>query len=270
MEREVVLEEMRRVAARLGTETLTRREFYGGSGVRQAEIERYFDRWSDAVAAAGLKVSRASIDDEGLLREMAASFARCGGVPQRRQLARGTRYSVSVYQHRFGSWRGALIAFREWMAATGEPFPFAEELDAAIEDRCRGGSRRGIGVARRATQGARRQSCCGRTRAFRGHVFEPVNEQGVIALFGSVFWELGFMIEPIRTGYPACEARRRFEGREELWERVLIEFEYRSCGFRRDGHDRAGCDLVVCWIHDWAECPVEVLELRAAVARLSR
>ncbi|HUG93991.1 MAG TPA: hypothetical protein VML55_24385 [Planctomycetaceae bacterium] len=39
------------------------------------------------------------------------------------------------------------------------------------------------------------------------------------------------------------------------------KFEHRSRKFREHGHDPAGCDLVVCWRHDWPDCPVEVLEL---------
>jgi hypothetical protein len=30
-------------------------------------------------------------------------------------------------------------------------------------------------------------------------------------------------------------------------------------------HDPKGCDLIVCWEHNWPECPLEVLELRAIV-----
>jgi hypothetical protein len=47
--------------------------------------------------------------------------------------------------------------------------------------------------------------------------------------------------------------------------RCRIEFEYRSSNFQRHGHDPAGVDLVVCWDHDWPECPVDVLELSGAV-----
>jgi len=28
------------------------------------------------------------------------------------------------------------------------------------------------------------------------------------------------------------------------------------------------CDLIVCWEHDWTECPIEVLELKEAIRRL--
>ena len=30
-------------------------------------------------------------------------------------------------------------------------------------------------------------------------------------------------------------------------------------------HPAAHCDLIVCWTHNWKECPVEVLELSKLV-----
>jgi hypothetical protein len=30
----------------------------------------------------------------------------------------------------------------------------------------------------------------------------------------------------------------------------------------------ATLDLIVCWRHDWPECPVEVIELRALIEQL--
>jgi len=32
------------------------------------------------------------------------------------------------------------------------------------------------------------------------------------------------------------------------------------------GHDVGGADLIVCWEHNWPECPLEVVELRKAVS----
>jgi hypothetical protein len=96
----------------------------------------------------------------------------------------------------------------------------------------------------------------------------PTNEQGVLILFGMVCRELGFLVESARAEYPDCEAKRYYPKRRNPWRRVRIEFEYLSSGFRAGGHDPDGCDLVVCWIHDWPACPVEVLELRPEVARL--
>jgi hypothetical protein len=92
---------------------------------------------------------------------------------------------------------------------------------------------------------------------------EPENELGVILLFGMVAERLGFSIESIQEGFPDCDAKRREvndRGKEYL-RRVLIEFEYNSKHFVHDGHDPDGCHLIVCWKHDWPDCPLEVIEL---------
>jgi hypothetical protein len=33
------------------------------------------------------------------------------------------------------------------------------------------------------------------------------------------------------------------------------------------GHPPDGCDLIVCWEHNWPESPLEVVELKSALAR---
>ena len=51
-------------------------------------------------------------------------------------------------------------------------------------------------------------------------------------------------------------------------QKIRIEFEYESRNFLRHLHNANGCDLIVCWKHNWPECPLEVLELREAVKRV--
>ena len=94
---------------------------------------------------------------------------------------------------------------------------------------------------------------------FRGLVYGPVNEMGVVALFAKVSEEIGFIIEEIRADFPDCIARRQVD---RGWERVAIEFELKSSSFHRHGHDAEACDLIVCWEHDWEDCPVPVLALK--------
>jgi len=98
---------------------------------------------------------------------------------------------------------------------------------------------------------------------FRGLVYGPANEMGVVALFAKVSEEMGFIIEEIRAAFPDCVARKRVD---KGWERVFIEFEYLSSNFQRHGHDPDGCDLIVCWNHDWDACPVPVLTLQSYVS----
>ena len=87
----------------------------------------------------------------------------------------------------------------------------------------------------------------------------PVNENGVIFAFGSVAKELGFSILHIQMAFPDCQALRQTA--PERWQRVRIEFEYESRNFLTHMHEEEGCDLIVCWRHNWPECPLEVLAL---------
>ena len=94
---------------------------------------------------------------------------------------------------------------------------------------------------------------------------EPVNEMGVMCLFVLLARRLGFIIDVLRSQFPDCEARVEVEpGR---WQRVWIEFEFESVGFRNHRHDPEGCDIIVCWRHNWTGCPKKlvVLELRTVV-----
>src|SRR6185312_2239848 len=87
----------------------------------------------------------------------------------------------------------------------------------------------------------------------------PTNESGVLVLFGAMARDLGFIITRVQAAFPDCEALRRMQNGR--WQRVLIEFEFESKSFNLHLHDPAGCDMIVCWVHNWKECPVEVIEL---------
>lgn len=100
---------------------------------------------------------------------------------------------------------------------------------------------------------------------FRGLVYSPLNENGVIFLFGKVAEDMNMYVEEIKPGFPDCIARR-FVGKG--WERVAVEFEYKSSNFRSHGHDPKFCDLIICWEHDWPDCPLEVIELRDRIKQL--
>ena len=83
---------------------------------------------------------------------------------------------------------------------------------------------------------------------FRGLVYGPINEQGVVYLFGLVAEDLNIRVESIQQGYPDCTAVR-YVGKGR-WERIDIEFEYVSSNF---DHDPDKCDVLVCWEDDLPE-----------------
>ena len=103
---------------------------------------------------------------------------------------------------------------------------------------------------------------------FKGLRHAPLNEQGVIYLFALVAEDLGFIVEALGTSFPDCQAKRRMDKKGYRWKPVRIEFEYYSSDFKRHDHPVEGCDLIVCWKHDWPDCPLEVLELSEEIKKL--
>jgi hypothetical protein len=89
----------------------------------------------------------------------------------------------------------------------------------------------------------------------------PVNELGVMVLFGMVAAGLGLQVESVQGKFPDCIAKRQVAPGK--WQYLRIEFEYESKNFKLHGHDPKGCDMIVCWRHNWRECPaeIEVVEL---------
>jgi hypothetical protein len=53
---------------------------------------------------------------------------------------------------------------------------------------------------------------------FRGLRHEPVNEDGVVFLFGMVARELGYLVEAVQAGFPDCEAKLQIA--PSKWQRV--------------------------------------------------
>lgn len=100
---------------------------------------------------------------------------------------------------------------------------------------------------------------------FRGLLLAPSNEQEVVLLFGLLlpFLDEPFSIDECREAFPDCTAIRSRDGRK-----LRIEFELLSANFHEHGHDPEGCDMIVCWKHNWPSCPerLEVLELSRIVS----
>jgi hypothetical protein len=93
----------------------------------------------------------------------------------------------------------------------------------------------------------------------------PVNELGVMVLFGMVAAGLGLQVESVQGKFPDCIAKRQVAPGK--WQYLRIEFEYESKNFKLHGHDPKGCDMIVCWRHNWKDIPpdLEVIELSRLV-----
>ena len=274
-----VLDAIRKCADQLGRPP-SRSEFKSKTGMSEYQVLRHFPSWREAVHAAGMQVNSTNVrlDDGTLLQDWGEFVRKIRQIPTRHQYRREGSFSPGVFERHFGPWSGIPSRFQEFakdkpewvdvlaLLPTGAPkWQQMRETPPSAEAN--------VFVPVSGTQSRPRysklqdRSTYGNPIDFRGLRHEPVNEQGVVFLFGMVAKELGYMVEAIQTGFPDCEAKRQVEGGR--WQRVRIEFEFES---RNYDHPIDGCDVIVCWRHNWPDCPshVEVIELQNVIRSLGK
>lgn len=267
-ERESLLDAIRQAAGACQNERLTRQRFLQMSGRKLADVFRHFPKWSDALSAAGVSVDayNQKIGKDELLRDWAELVRQLRHIPTRNEYKLEGSYSATVFERNFGPWSSLPSVFRDF-AATDPAYadvltllPHAGTVDPAVPRVTRAQAHRHTRLDGRPMYGD--------PIDFRGFRHAPVNEQGVVFLFGVVARELGYLVEAVQSGFPDCEAKRQVAPGK--WQRVRIEFEYDSRHFLEHGHDVRGCDVIVCWTNGWSECPIEVLELSTVIASLPK
>jgi len=263
----------------------------------RAEISRYalfrlFPKWNDAVRAAGLKPSRLYVrpEDGELLKDWGETVRKKRAIPSRWAYRLAGKYYPLTLAKRFGGWESVPQAFRnfakgkrEWadvlalLPSPVAPSPVANDQrgklrtnpqSRLLSDRHAGPQQLSPGKTQRGA--FKDRATYGNPTNLRGLRHEPVNEQGVVLLFGMLAKDMGYMIEAVQKGFPDCEAKREIApGR---WQRVNIEFEYESKNFHDHGHPPSGCDVIVCWRHNWPDCPkhLEVVELSNVIKSVAR
>ena len=117
--KDALIEDIKAVAKQLGKNTLTSSEYeqYGKYGTSCARNK--FGKWENVLAAVGLDATgyhTAGITDEQLLEAIYQAWERLGHQPNTRDLKnREMGYGQTTYINRFGSWKGSIIAFKEYV-----------------------------------------------------------------------------------------------------------------------------------------------------------
>jgi hypothetical protein len=99
---------------------------------------------------------------------------------------------------------------------------------------------------------------------FKSIAYAPQNEAGVILLWAEMRKELGMdyvtSLGPsyIVNGPDAVVKMPAGKG----WVDKLVEFEFKSRN-AKGKHNFDFIDYIVCWEHNWPDCPVEVIELKS-------
>ena len=249
-------------------------EFLALSGISEYSVSQCFPSWNDAVKTAGLKpnTSNVRLDDTELLKSWGETVRKNRAIPSRRAYQREARYDLRTIERRFGSWSSIPETFRKFAERKPEWADVIALLpDSVPKKKCpRAGDCAPTTLPFPAQHAPFKDRVTyGSPIDFRGLRHEPTNEQGVLLLFGMLAKELGYIIENVQKGFPDCEALRQIApGR---WQRVRIEFEFESRNFRDHGHPVDGCDVIVCWHHNWEECPpqIEVVELSSVIRSLA-
>ncbi len=252
----------------------SRSEFVSLAGITDYHVLLCFPSWNDAVRAAGLHANTLNVrlEDSELLKDWGKTVRANRAIPARRAYRRVGKYDPRTLERRFGPWSSLSEIFLHFAKDNPEwadvvallPVPVLKQehgSNTAPASPILPNKTRHVPLKDRATYG--------NPTRFRGLRHEPVNEQGVVLLFGMLAKQLGYVIEAVQTGFPDCEAMRQVT--PERWQRVHIEFEFESRNFRDHGHPASGCDVIVCWRHNWTECPqgIEVVELSSVIQSLA-
>lgn len=262
-----VLTLLKKLARSLGR-TPTCLEFTRFCKGTHRQITMLFGGYGECLRQAGFEARGAGyeLSGEQLLADWVEVARKLGRVPSVLQYERAGKYSLKVFTRRWESWHAvpaAVLKFakehrrQEWQDVIGMTKQYIQE-QKKLWPKPERKQRAGRGSAALAKKAAT-APVYGRPLVMQALATAPVNEMGVVFLFASLATQLGFVVQRLQAEFPDCEALRMGPG--DRWRRVRIEFEFESRNFMAHRHNPKGCDLIVCWKHNWPGCPLEVIEL---------
>jgi hypothetical protein len=258
------------------------RELRVMAGVPAKHVYKRLGGLSKALQAAGLEgVGPGFSPAEGtVLRDWATVARKLKKLPSILEYERAGRFSGKPFQRLYGSWSGTAEGFRAFASKHRLERQWGDVLEMIADAPVLGSS----STTRSATSTnavtarlpVKGQENGGKKRFRKGGILrdrpvygrplpwpelahEPVNELGVVFVFGMMARRLGFVVHRLQAEFPDCIAMR--EVAPGMWQRVRIEFEFESRNFRKHKHRSDRCDVIVCWKHNWKECPLDVVEL---------
>jgi Homing endonuclease associated repeat len=271
MSRQEVMSAIMECAGKLG-HTPSQAELMKTSTVSQRQIVKQFGTYTRALRACNLKRQGGGgnkLSLEALFSDWATVVRTLKKIPSKAEYAHLARHSDTPLKTRFGTWGQVPRCLKRYIEDQGRAEE-CQDLLGIIEQYEQGQGERDWGSSPVFEPYKPRLM---KNRPVYGPLLRPyplihgpINESGVIYLFGTMAERLGFVVTRIQSEFPDCEAMRLVD--EDRWQRVLIEFEYESRNFLRHMHDPHGCDIIVCWRHNWPECPLEVVELRNQLPKL--
>jgi hypothetical protein len=270
--KEEIIAAIKECAARLG-HVPSQAELKQESGIAGKIFARQFGNYTKALRASGFegRGSGFMLGMEELFNEWAGIVRKIGETPSASEYVLHSQHSLTPLRKRFRYWNDVPAGMVQYAVENGLEEQWGDVLEIARKYRREartGGWRRKPALLSSSPRILNDRPVYGAPFLRASLSFAPVNEMGVVFLFGAMAGQLGFMVTWVGTQYPDVEAFREVEpGR---WQRVRIELEFQSRNFLQHFHDPKECDLIVCWEHNWPECPLEVLELKGEIARIAK
>ncbi len=234
--------------------------------ITKHQIRKSFGTFTQMMEASEVECrgSGVAVDMKSLFLDWAGIVRSTGKVPTMSDYELASRYSVRPLQRRFRSWGQIPLGMLEYVRQEGLEEDWKDVLEVLENLRQDDAGPAQTSVS--AIHKPLKQQIIGGDETIFGPpshaplICAPTNEQGVLFAFGSVARELGFSMLQVQTAFPDCIALRHIGGGRWRW--VRIELEYESRNFLTHLHPVGGCELIVCWRHNWPECPLEVIELQ--------
>jgi hypothetical protein len=296
-----IIEEIKRVAGKLGSKSLKQKDFELNSTIPINTVKYYLGPWEQALEQANLAAGQGETkkepkerelkekEQDKLLLELLRIFNASGEEPTSLLVDTKGRYGEHEYRKHWKSLHEAFLLARKKFPEKFEHFK-KEDSSISIEDAERaletypladqhgGGEEENMGESKvkyiprtiKPKQGKKRSRKVGEPINFRSIKHAPVEKMGVVFLFSMVAAELGFAVESISPDFPDCEGKRCVDLENERWEHVRIQIEYKSSDLQKQEWNENECDILICWIHDWDDCPIEILELKSEISRFEQ
>jgi hypothetical protein len=258
--RESIIQTLQNVAANLGTTKLSSRDV--NPHIPLSAVKYHFGNVGRALEAAGLTgnkpgppdaIRRSRIPESQLFESLLKIEHTIGHAPTLSESrASGGDYSNGPFRSRFGGWDSVLQHYNRWKVdgevVTGSTIDNRDGVTLSNGDATANVGSQEIDQPQNVVGRQRKPpQLFGEPIDFRGLRHAPINEQGVVYLFGMVSRELGFSVEALQQGFPDCEGKYLHDKNRKLWAKSRIEFEFRASNFRQHGHNEDDCDVIVCW-----------------------
>ena len=232
------------------------------------DIRSNFGTWTRALRACGLQREGAGyqLGAKALFLDWAALVRKLGKIPTVTDYELEAKHSSQPLRKRWGAWINVPKGMLEYIRKERLEDEWNDVMEIIANHLAGTPKRRDSSNMRTKPRILVNQPMYGEPFLTSPMTCAPINEMGVVFLFGTFVRDMGLAVTRIQSEFPDCEALRRVD--REHWQRVRIEFEYESRNFLDHMHDAADCDLIVFWSHNWLDCPLEVIELKSLVGKL--